>query len=141
MARNTRRLAVASLTLSLGLAGPAALAADGAGLGDVFGFGDVQRVVNEDLPTITGDIEGGLGGLTGLLSGDTGLLGGLLGGTGGLLDGLVGGLGLGLEPELSIQPIQPIGDGERLENPRVALGLLDGLLGLGSVTDSLAGRL
>jgi hypothetical protein len=147
MTRNTRRLAVASLTLGLGLAGPAAMAADGSGLADIFAFGDVDRVVNEDLPTITGDIEGGLGSLLGGDSG--GLLGEILGGTGGLLDGLLGGLGGGLgaglgvvpDHELSIQPIEPIGDGERLEDPKVAGGLLDGLLGLGSITDSLAGRL
>ncbi len=139
MSRNTRRLAAASLAfgLGLGLGGTvAAQADDGPETPDFFGT-DVGDVFADDLPVITGDIEGGLGSL---LSGDSGLLGGILGGTGGLLDGLLGGLGLVNDPELSIQPVPPL-EGPALEHPKVAGGVLDNLLGIGSLTESLAGRL
>ncbi len=134
MSRTIRRAAVAFLVLGLGLAGPAAWATDS------FNFlnldtRDLGRVMNDDLPHITGDVEDGVGGL---LAGDTGLLGGLLGGTDGLLGGLLGGLGLG-GADLEIQPVPSLGGS--LAEPKVGGGLLDGLLGLGSLTQSLAGHL
>lgn len=136
MSRNTKRVAFASLVLGLGLAGTATAGARvPADLDDIFATNDVERVFQSDLPAITGDIESGLGGLLG----DQGLLGGILGGTGGLLDGLLGGLGLGSDPELEIQPI-PSGENS-FDNPNVGGGLLDGLFGINSLTESLAGHL
>jgi hypothetical protein len=112
--------------------------------------------------------EGGL--LGGLLGGDQGLLtgeGGLFGSDGGIIAGdgdeLTGGGGLldgllGVPGDIggSEGEVPTFGDGPFLENPRVATGLLGGedgllgehpggllggLLGLGSLTDGLAGRL
>jgi hypothetical protein len=138
MSRTIRRAAVASLVVGLGLAGPAAWAADGfSPFGDLLNIGDVGRVMDDDLPHITGDVQDGLGGL---LGGDTGgLLGGILGGTDGLLGGLLGGLGLSGDTDLEIQPVPSL-DGS-LADPKVGGGLLDGLLGIGSLTQSLAGHL
>lgn len=155
MPRITRRLAIASLALGLGLAGTAAaVAQDGPDLGDILSINGVDRGIADDLPVISGDIESGL---AGLLGGDTGLLGGILGGTGGILGEVLGGLGSGfgdglgtdlgtglgpvLEPDLAIQPVPTIGGGEVLENPRVGAGLLGGLLDIGSITGLLAGHL
>ena len=137
MSRTIRRAAVASLVLGLGLAGPAAWAADGfSPFADFLNIGDVGRVMDDDLPHITFDVGDGVGGL---LSEDEGLLGGLLGGTDGLLGGLLGGLGLSGDADLEIQPVPSLGGS--LAEPKVGGGLLDGLLGLGSLTQSLAGHL
>ncbi|MGH8973375.1 MAG: hypothetical protein ACRD0C_09235 [Acidimicrobiia bacterium] len=135
MSRKTSRAAVVSLALGLTLAGMS-----GAGAVSVPDFdrifeNDLDDVVANDLGTITGDIEGGLGGLLG----DEGLLGGILGGTDGLLGGLLGGLGLADDPDLEIQPVPSLGGS--LAEPEVGGGLLDGLLGVGSLTESLAGHL
>jgi hypothetical protein len=136
MSRTIRRAAVVSLVLGLGLAGPAAWAADGFNpLADLLDVGDVGRVVDDDLPHITGDVEDGVGGL---LAGDTGLLGGILGGTDDLLGGLLGGLGLSGDTDLEIQPVPSLGGS--VGEPAVGGGLLDGLLGIGSLTQSLAGH-
>lgn len=156
MSRNTRRVAIASLAIGLGLTGTAAAMAedDPNPLAGFLGLEDAGRVVTDDLPVITGDVESGL---AGLLSGDGGLLGGILGGTGGILDEVLGGLGAGLgdglgtglgdglgtvlRPDLSIQPVPTIGGGDLLEDPRVGASLLGGLLDIGSITGSLAGHL
>jgi hypothetical protein len=131
MSRKTRCAAVASLALGLSLAGMTAA-----------GARDIQSVFAEDLPAITGDVEGGLGSLLG----DGGLLGGILGGTedllGGtddLLGGVLGALGLADEPDVSIQPVPPM-DGS-LTEPKVGGGLLDNLFGVASITESLAGHI
>lgn len=138
MPRTTRRLTIASLALVLGLAGTApAGAGHDADLGGILDLSDVGRVVTEDLGVITDDVEGGL---AGLLGGDRGLLGGVVG-SDGLLGGLLGGLGARPEPDLSIQPVPTIGGGRVLEEPRILGGLLDGLLDLGPISESLAGRL
>ena len=154
MSRKTRRVAIASLALGFGLAGPVAAGAKaGPALGDILSLTGVGGVADE-LPVITGDVESGL---ADLLSGDGALLGGVLGLTGGVLNEVLGGLGSGLgdglgadlgtglgtvlEPDLSIQPVPTVGGEDMLEAPRVGAGLLDNLLGLGSITESLAGRL
>ena len=136
MSRNRKRAqraAVASLVLGLGLAGPAAMASFNP-LADLLDVGDVGRVVDDDLPHITGDVDHGVGDL---LSG--GLLGGILGGTDELLGGLLGGLGLSGDADLEIQPVPSL-EGS-LTEPAVGGGLLDSLFGVSSIADSLAGRL
>ena len=156
MSRIARRAATASLALGLVFTGTAAaVAADDAHrVAGFLGLGDVERLVADEVPAITGEVESGI---AGLLSGDGGLLGGLLGGTGGILSevlgGLGGGLGSGLDgtlgdglgtllgPDLSIQPVPTIGGGAFLEDPRVGGGILGGLLDIGSITGLLAGRL
>ena len=139
MPRNNRRVVVASLVVGLGLGGAAgARAEDDSGFAHIFAQDDVQRVLSDDLPVITGDIESGLGGLGDLL-GEGGLLGGILGGTDDLVGGVLGGLGLGSDPELEIQPV-PSGE-DSFEDPNVAGGLLDNLFSINSIADSLAGRL
>ena len=132
MSRNRKRAALASLVVGLGFAGPAALANP---LADLFDMTDVGRVVETDLPAITDNVDDGLGSLLG----DTGLLGGILGGTDELLGGVLGSLGLASDPEVSIQPVPPMQGS--LAEPKVGGGLLGGLFGLSSLTDSLAGRL
>ncbi|MGH8994355.1 MAG: hypothetical protein ACRDYV_03955 [Acidimicrobiia bacterium] len=134
MARNTRRLAAASLALGLGLASTGTAAQAGTGLRGILGIGDIEHGVTEDVPIIAGDLETGLGTL---LGGDAGLLQ-ILGGTGDLLGGILGGLGLGQDTDLSIQPVP---SGPILERPRVGAGLLGNLFGLASITESLAGHL
>jgi hypothetical protein len=136
MSRTIRRAAVASLVVGLGLAGPAAMAATFNPLADLLDVGDVGRVVDDDLPHITGDVDAGVGDL---LTGDTGLLGGILGGTDDLLGGLLGGLGLGGGPDLSIQPVPTLGGS--LDEPAVGGGLLDSLFGVSSIAQSLASRI
>lgn len=138
MTRTTRRLTIASIALALGLAGTAPAGADhDADLGGILDVTDVGRIVTEDLPVITGDLEGGV---ADVLAGGGGLLGGVLA-SDGLLGGLLGGLGAGRDPNLSIQPVPTVGGTQMLEGPRIVGGLLDGVLDLGSISDSLAGRL
>jgi len=152
MSRIARRAATASLALGLAFTGTAAaVAADDAHrVAGFLGLGDVERLLADEVPAITSEVESGL---AGLLSGDGGLLGGVLGGTGGILDEVLGGLGGGLDdtlgdglgtllgPDLSIQPVPTIGGGAFLEDPRVGGGILGGLLDIGSITGLLAGRL
>ena len=132
MARKIRRAAMVSLVLGLSLSGTAG--AQALDLDSIFGVEDVDRVVSDDLPAITGDVEGGLGALLG----DAGLVGGILGGTDDLLGGVLGSLGLAAEPDLSIQPVPPMQ--HTLVEPKIGGGLLGGLFGIGSLTESLAGR-
>lgn len=137
MSGSRRRLTIASLILTLGLAGAHPAVASDSGLGGLLGLTGLDEVVSE-VPVITDDVGGGVGGL---LGDDGNLLGGVLGGTGGLLGGLLGGPGAAPGHELSIQPVPTLGGDRVLEDSTIVGGLLDGLLGLGSLSEVLAGRL
>ncbi len=170
MAKSIRRLAVAAVGVSFGLAGVAPATAGTAAVPD-----PTNNII--PLPTITSGPTGLLGGLLGscglldlggLLNGNQGLLtsgGGLFGGQGGLLGGsstvsdivplATGGLsGVpvldGTLPGLgSVGPAvggllaggPPVGGQDNFGNPQVVGGLLGGLLNLNSVTGLLGGRL
>ena len=141
MTRKTRRIAASMLGLGLGVTALAPALADPGLPGRVIDFGDTDRIIDNDLPVILGDVEHGLGAAPGLL-------GGLLGpaGSGGLLGALLGGV-----DELRDAPV--VGGGSVGEGSYVGRGVLGGddgvatpgglggLLHLGSLNSILAGLL
>lgn len=142
MTRNTRRIAASILGLGLGVTALApALADTGRRGGQIVDFGDTERIFNEDLPIIFGDVEHGLGAAPGLL-------GGLLGpaSTGGLLGALLGGV-----DQMRDAPVVgggSVGAGSAIgrgvlggDDGIAATGGLGGLLQLGSLNSILAGLL
>lgn len=133
--RTTKRMAVAALTLGIGLTGVAPALADDGGLlgGGLLGNGLLGGLLGGDQGLISG--HGGLAGVDGgIIAGD----GDQLLGSSGLLDGLLFGVATVVESD---DALTVGGDEPWLQSPSVGGGLLGGLLGFGAVTDGLAGRL
>ena len=126
----SRRVAAAAVALGLGFAGATPALAGNDLLGGLLGGGLLGGLLGGDQGLITG--HGGLAGADGGIVADDG---DQLTGDNGLVPGLLGGVGVVMGSEDAMTVGEP-----HLQDVRIGGGLLNGLLGLETLTGGLTGQ-